>query len=79
MPRIVDAVKIPVLASGGIGDARGLAAALMIAACACPATQADQPASSLTDLLQQPPVISNLTYTSPGSDWEGEGWLSDGQ
>lgn len=32
VPRIVDAVKIPVLASGGIGDARGLAAALTMGA-----------------------------------------------
>jgi len=32
VPRIVDAVKIPVLASGGIGDARGLAAALALGA-----------------------------------------------
>ncbi len=32
VPRIVDVVKIPVLASGGIGDARGLAAALSLGA-----------------------------------------------
>lgn len=32
VPRIVDAVKIPVLASGGIGDSRGLAAALSLGA-----------------------------------------------
>lgn len=32
VPRVVDAVRIPVLASGGIGDARGLAAALALGA-----------------------------------------------
>lgn len=32
VPRVVDAVKIPVLASGGIGDARGFAAALALGA-----------------------------------------------
>jgi NAD(P)H-dependent flavin oxidoreductase YrpB (nitropropane dioxygenase family) len=32
VPRVVDAVGIPVLASGGIGDARGLAAALALGA-----------------------------------------------
>lgn len=32
VPRIVDAVRIPVLASGGIGDARGFAAALALGA-----------------------------------------------
>jgi len=32
VPRVVDAVQIPVLASGGIGDARGFAAALALGA-----------------------------------------------
>lgn len=32
VPRVVDSVKIPVLASGGIGDARGLVAALALGA-----------------------------------------------
>lgn len=32
VPRIIDAVKIPVLASGGIGDGRGFAAALAMGA-----------------------------------------------
>jgi len=32
VPQVVDAVKIPVLAAGGIGDGRGLAACLMLGA-----------------------------------------------
>jgi nitronate monooxygenase len=32
LPQVVDAVRIPVIASGGVGDARGLVAALMLGA-----------------------------------------------
>lgn len=47
-PQVVDAVKLPVIAAGGIGDARGIAAAAMLGASAvqlgtaylvCPETQ----------------------------------------
>lgn len=32
VPQVVDAVKIPVVAAGGIGDGRGMAAAFMLGA-----------------------------------------------
>ena len=34
MPQIVDAVKVPVIAAGGIADARGVAAAFALGAAA---------------------------------------------
>ena len=33
VPQVVDAVKVPVIAAGGFGDARGLVAALAMGAC----------------------------------------------
>lgn len=33
VPQVVDAVKVPVIAAGGLGDARGLLAALALGAC----------------------------------------------
>jgi nitronate monooxygenase len=34
VPQVVDAVRVPVIAAGGIGDARGIAAAFMLGASA---------------------------------------------
>ena len=34
LPAVVDAVKVPVVATGGIADGRGVAAALLLGACA---------------------------------------------
>ena len=33
VPQVVDAVSVPVVAAGGIGDGRGIAAAMMLGAC----------------------------------------------
>ena len=35
VPQVVDAVKVPVIAAGGIGDARGIAAAFALGASGC--------------------------------------------
>ncbi|HEX4539187.1 MAG TPA: nitronate monooxygenase [Acidimicrobiales bacterium] len=52
VPQVCDAVEVPVVAAGGIGDGRGVAAALMLGACAaqlgtayllCPEAGTSQP------------------------------------
>ncbi len=52
VPQIVDAVKVPVIAAGGIGDGRGIAAALALGAAAAQIGTAYlfTPESSITDL-----------------------------
>jgi nitronate monooxygenase len=56
VPQIVDAVNIPVVAAGGIGDGRGIAAAFALGACGvqigtgyllCPEAATDEPRRSL--------------------------------
>jgi nitronate monooxygenase len=54
LPQVVDAVSVPVVATGGIADARGVAAALILGASAVQIG---------TGLLRSPEALSNPAYT----------------
>lgn len=55
VPQVVDAVKVPVIATGGIADARGIAAALILGASAV---------SIGTGFLRTPEARINLAYAA---------------
>jgi len=76
VPAIVDAVRIPVVAAGGIGDSRGVAAALILGASAvvmgtaflrCPETQLHPAwADSLATTTPERTILSRAFTGKPG-------------
>jgi len=76
VPAIVDAVRIPVVAAGGIGDGRGVAAALILGASAvvmgtaflrCPETQLHPAwADSLANTTPERTILSRAFTGKPG-------------
>jgi len=76
VPAIVDLVKIPVVAAGGIGDARGAAAALMLGASAavigtaflrCPEAKLHPAwANALAQMLPEQTLVSRAFSGRPG-------------
>jgi nitronate monooxygenase len=76
VPAIVDAVKIPVVAAGGIGDGRGVAAALMLGATAviigtaflrCPEAKLHRAwVDALAETLPEQTVVSRAFSGRPG-------------
>src|SRR6202167_5466051 len=76
LPAVVDAVRLPVIATGGIGDARGVAAALILGASAvqigtgflrCPeAKLAPAWADAIGRSLPEDTIVSRVFSGRPG-------------
>lgn len=75
VPQIVDAVKVPVIAAGGIADGRGMAAALLLGACAvqvgtaylfCPEAKISDPhRQALREAKDSQTALTNLFTGRP--------------
>jgi nitronate monooxygenase len=75
VPQVVDAVKVPVIAAGGIADGRGIAAAFALGAAGvqigsaylrCPESKVTQPARvALAQALDDSTVITNVMTGRP--------------
>ena len=73
VPQVVDAVKIPVIAAGGVGDGRGFAAAMMLGAEGvqigtrfCVATEAITHANYKEKIIKAKDIDSEVTGLSHG-------------
>ncbi len=75
VPQVVDAVKVPVIAAGGIADGRGIAAAFALGACGvqigtaflrCPESRVSEPArAALAQARDDSTVITNVMTGRP--------------
>ena len=77
VPQVMDAVKVPVIAAGGISDARGIVAALALGASAvqvgsafmhCPESTVLPPhRAALKSAREDSTVLTNLMTGRPGA------------
>jgi nitronate monooxygenase len=75
VPQVVDAVKVPVIAAGGIGDARAIVAALALGAAGvqigtaylhCPEARVSAPHRALLrNAAEHPTVLTNMMTGRP--------------
>ena len=75
VPQVADAVSVPVIAAGGIGDARGIVAALVLGAAGvqlgtaylhCPEATVSPPhRARLRDAAEHPTVVTNVMTGRP--------------